>query len=102
MRNGSKGYLEWAQRHALVRYADPILINMYSEVLQRFRLAGRGGREGCRPPARLRQRIDTFCDPLPFYYDTPEAQNTEKHRCPLNAVTQRPVAMYHSWDSQNA
>jgi anaerobic selenocysteine-containing dehydrogenase len=39
---------------------------------------------------------------LPFYYDPLEAQVTDKHQYPLAAVTQRPMAMYHSWDSQNA
>ena len=29
-----------------------------------------------------------------------QATNTAKY--PLNAITQRPMAMYHSWDSQNA
>ena len=27
---------------------------------------------------------------------------TDAHKYPLNAITQRPMAMYHSWDSQNA
>ncbi|MFT5115201.1 MAG: anaerobic selenocysteine-containing dehydrogenase [Parasphingorhabdus sp.] len=101
-RNFNQGYLEWAQRHRLVRYADPILIHVYSEVLQKFRLAAQGKRSGRQPPDRLRQRIDTFFDPLPFYSDTLEGQQTDKHRYPLNAITQRPMAMYHSWDSQNA
>jgi len=29
-------------------------------------------------------------------------QCSDTERYPLNAVTQRPMAMYHSWDSQNA
>ncbi|MDH3280668.1 MAG: molybdopterin-dependent oxidoreductase, partial [Gammaproteobacteria bacterium] len=102
MRNWNKGYLEWAQRHRLVRYADPILIHVYSEVLQTFRLAARGKRPGRQPPDRVRKRIDTYFDPLPFYYETLESQQTDTHRYPLNAITQRPMAMYHSWDSQNA
>ncbi|HSJ47621.1 MAG TPA: molybdopterin oxidoreductase family protein, partial [Gammaproteobacteria bacterium] len=51
---------------------------------------------------RLRKRVDTYFDPLPFYYEPLEAQYSDKHRYPLNALTQRPMAMYHSWDSQNA
>jgi anaerobic selenocysteine-containing dehydrogenase len=31
-----------------------------------------------------------------------EVQCTEKEKFPLAAITQRPMAMYHSWDSQNA
>ncbi len=102
MRNWNKGYLEWAQRHRLVRHADPILINLYSDVLQTFRLAAQGKRAGRQPPDYLRERIDTYFDPLPFYYEPLEAQLTDRHQYPLNAVTQRPMAMYHSWDSQNA
>ncbi|MDO8419748.1 MAG: molybdopterin dinucleotide binding domain-containing protein, partial [Rubrivivax sp.] len=30
------------------------------------------------------------------------AQQSDLAKYPLNAVTQRPMAMYHSWDSQNA
>jgi len=102
MRNWNKGYLEWAQRHRLTRYAEPILIQLYSEVLQKFRLAAQGRRAGKQPPERLRLRIATYFDPLPFYYEPLEAQFSDHRKYPLNAVTQRPMAMYHSWDSQNA
>jgi len=102
MRNWNKGYLEWAQRHRLTRYAEPILIHIYSEVLQQFRLAAQGKTQGKQPPDHLRQRIDTYFDPLPFYYEPLETQLSDKQRYPLNAITQRPMAMYHSWDSQNA
>jgi anaerobic selenocysteine-containing dehydrogenase len=84
MRNWNQGYLEWAQRHRLTRYAEPILIHIYSEVLQQFRLAAQGKTQGKQPPEYLR------------------AQLTDKRKYPLSAVTQRPMAMYHSWDSQNA
>jgi anaerobic selenocysteine-containing dehydrogenase len=102
MRNWNQGYLEWSQRHRLTRYAEPILIHIYSEVLQQFRLAAQGKTAGKQPPDRLRKRIETYFDPLPFYYEPLEAQLTDTHKYPLNAVTQRPMAMYHSWDSQNA
>ncbi len=102
MRNWNKGYLEWAQEHRLTRYAEPINIHIYSEVLQKFRLAAQGKGDSKQPPEHLRQRIETFFDPLPFYYEPLESQLTDKHKYPLNAITQRPMAMYHSWDSQNA
>ena len=102
MRNWNKGYLEWAQRHRLTRYAEPILIHIYSEVLQQFRLAAQGKTQGKQPPQHLRKRIETYFDPLPFYYEPLETQLSDKQKYPLNAVTQRPMAMYHSWDSQNA
>jgi len=102
MRNWNAGYLEWAQRHRLTRYTEPISIHIYSEVLQKFRLAAQGKRAGKQPPQRLRKRIATYFDPLPFYHEPLESQLTDTHKFPLNAVTQRPMAMYHSWDTQNA
>jgi anaerobic selenocysteine-containing dehydrogenase len=102
MRNWNQGYLEWAQRNRITRYAEPINIHIYSEVLQKFRLAAQGKSDGRQPPAHLKQRIETYFDPLPFYFEPLEAQLTDNAKYPLNAVTQRPMAMYHSWDSQNA
>jgi len=102
MRNWNKGYLNWARHFGLTRFAEPITIHLYSEVLQRFRLAAEGRRPGRQPPERLRERVRAYFDPLPFYYEPLEAQLVDTQRYPLNAVTQRPMAMYHSWDSQNA
>ena len=102
MRNCNKGYMQWAQSMGLRRDADPILIHIYSDVLQKFRLAAQGKRPGKQPPDHLRDRIETHFDPLPFFFQPLEAQSSDRQRYPLNAVTQRPMAMYHSWDSQNA
>ncbi|MEA3291512.1 MAG: molybdopterin oxidoreductase family protein [Pseudomonadota bacterium] len=102
MRNWNQGYLEWAQHHRLTRYAEPINVHLYSEVLQKFRLAAQGKSIGRQPPDHLRHRVETYFDPLPFYYEPLEAQRTDRRKYPLNAITQRPMAMYHSWDSQNA
>jgi anaerobic selenocysteine-containing dehydrogenase len=102
MRNWNQGYLEWAKRHSLTRYAEPINIHIYSEVLQKFRLAAQGKSDGKQPPDRLRKRVESHFDPLPFYSQPLESQVTDLHKYPLNAITQRPMAMYHSWDSQNA
>ncbi len=102
MRNWNKGYLEWARAHGMTRYAEPINVHIYSEVLQKFRLAAQGKRPGKQPPERLRKRIATYFDPLPMYHETLEANLVDTQEFPLNAVTQRPMAMYHSWDSQNA
>ncbi len=102
MRNWNHDYMVWAQANGLRRDKDPIVIHLYSEFLQRFRLAAQGKGEGRKPPERLRERVKTYFDPLPFYYAPLEAQCTDTQAYPLNAVTQRPMAMYHSWDSQNA
>jgi anaerobic selenocysteine-containing dehydrogenase len=103
MRNWNQGYHEWASRTRLRRYADPIVVQIYSEVLQKFRLAAQGrGEAAKRPPEHLRARIETYFDPLPFYYAPLEVNVSDTTRYPLAAITQRPMAMYHSWDSQNA
>ena len=102
MRNWNRGYMEWAQRVRIRRFGDPVMIHVYSEVLQKFRLAAQGKSPGRQPPEHLRERVATYFDPLPFYYAPLETQVTDAHAYPLNAVTQRPMAMYHSWDSQNA
>ena len=102
MRNWNKGYLQWARSQGMTRYAEPITIHLYSEVLQKFRLAAQGKRRGKQPPDRLRKRVEMFFDPLPFYHEPLETRLVDTQRYPLNAITQRPMAMYHSWDSQNA
>jgi len=102
MRNWNRGYMEWAQRMRIRRWGEPILIHLYSEVLQRFRLAAQGRWPGRRAPERHAKRVETYFDPLPFHYAPLEAQATDLEKYPLAAITQRPMAMYHSWDSQNA
>jgi len=86
----------------LRRFDNPLVIQLYSEVMQEFRLAARGKRAGRKPPEHLKVRIETYFDPLPFYYAPLEVQATDRNAFPLTAITQRPMAMYHSWDSQNA
>jgi len=102
MRNWNQGYLTWAQEHRLTKYDEPINIHIYSEILQKFRLAAQGKRPGRQPPDHLRKRVEEHFNPLPFYSETLEGQLTDTQKYPLNALTQRPMAMYHSWDSQNA
>jgi len=102
MRNWNDGYMDWAQEVGLRRDHDPIIIHLYSEFIQRFRLAAQGKGEGRKPPERLRARVERFFDPLPFWYEPLEVQASDRDAFPLAAVTQRPMAMYHSWDSQNA
>jgi len=102
MRNWNKDYLDWAHENGLIGKNGPIVIQVYSEILQSFRLAAQGKRDGRQPPDHLRERVETYCDPLPFYYVPIEQQRSDNEKYPLAAVTQRPMAMYHSWDSQNA
>jgi anaerobic selenocysteine-containing dehydrogenase len=50
----------------------------------------------------LRKRVETYFDPLPIWYAPFEGSLIDTGEFPLHAITQRPMAMYHSWGSQNA
>ena len=102
MRNWNREYLDFSKEMGLRQKNDPLMLALYSDVLQSFRLAAQGKSAGRQPPDHLRARIDTYFDPLPFWYPPLEDGATDRSAFPLNAITQRPMAMYHSWDSQNA
>ena len=102
MRNWNREYLDFAKEKGWRQKNDPVQLAIYSDTLQAFRLAAQGKAEGRQPPAHLRERIHTYFDPLPFWYAPLEDAATDLDSYPLNAITQRPMAMYHSWDSQNA
>ena len=90
-----------SHRGGFLDEARPIIHQLYSEELQSFRLAARG--HGSRqPPPQHRARVEAYFDPLPFWYAPFEDGAADDSRYPLHAVTQRPMAMYHSWGSQNA
>jgi anaerobic selenocysteine-containing dehydrogenase len=102
MRNWNRAYLDFAKEHGWRQKNDPVQLAIYSDTLQSFRLAALGKTAGRQPPDHLRERIATYFDPLPFWYPPLEEACTDLAAYPLNAITQRPMAMYHSWDSQNA
>lgn len=100
-KHANRAYLSGAKAMGLIGCDEQIVLNLYSEILQKFRLAGEG--HGTRqPPARLRARIARYMDPLPFWYAPIEESRVDATEFPLHAITQRPMAMYHSWGSQNA
>jgi sulfite dehydrogenase (quinone) subunit SoeA len=114
-RYANKDYLEFAEKHAL--FGTPpvqVILQMYSEPLQKFRLAGQGLYDGPQPSSLTdRERLATYFDPLPFWYAPLDGAKQQARRdrspsrsvdddYPLHAITQRPMMMYHSWDSQNA
>ncbi len=100
-KHANRAYLEHAHAAGWIPSTEPIVFQLYSEPLQKFRLAARG--HGPVPaPSQHRKRLDTYFDPLPIWYP-PFAENAEDDDAfPLHAITQRPMAMYHSWGSQNA
>jgi sulfite dehydrogenase (quinone) subunit SoeA len=100
-KHANKAYLETAVAMGLIDAAEPIVLQLYVEPLQRFRLAA-AGHGKVLPPAAHRERIETYFDPLPFWYMPFEEARVDRDTFPLHAVTQRPMHMYHSWHSQNA
>src|SRR5262249_47713409 len=100
-KHANRAYLQGAKAMGLIDRDDKITLQLYSETLQKFRLAAEGhGR--VQPPERLRAGIARFMDPLPIWYTPIEEARIDRARYPSHAVTQRPMAMYHSWGSQNA
>ncbi|WP_193141507.1 molybdopterin oxidoreductase family protein [Meridianimarinicoccus sp. MJW13] len=90
-------YQDWAVELGLFDAPQPYLFELWSEPLRRFQRAaeGHGDRQ---PPEHLRERVRRSMDPLPYWE---EPQGTDDSY-PIRALTQRPMAMYHSWGSQNA
>jgi anaerobic selenocysteine-containing dehydrogenase len=97
----NRKYLQWATGMGLIDKPEPIILQFYSEVLQQFRLAAEGHGD-MQPPRQHRERIVTYFDPLPLWYQPFEEAAVSDEAFPLHAITQRPMAMYHSWGSQNA
>ena len=92
------GYQNWAVDLGIYDSPQPYLFQLYVEPMRKFQLAAEGHGER-QPPEHLRQRISEAMDPLPIWYETDQQGN---EGFSVNALTQRPMAMYHSWGTQNA
>ncbi|MEZ5779583.1 MAG: molybdopterin oxidoreductase family protein [Paracoccaceae bacterium] len=92
-------YQDWAVGMGLYDKPQPYLFSLWSEPLQRFRLAAEGHGER-QPPEHLRAQLKAMMDPLPIWH--PPFGEAADADYPVHALTQRPMAMYHSWGSQNA
>jgi anaerobic selenocysteine-containing dehydrogenase len=93
-------YLDWATFFGFLPRPEPIIHHLYSETLQKFRLSAQGHGK-VLPPEEHRKRIATYFDPIPFWYEPFEEAMVSNNEFPMHAITQRPMAMYHSWGSQN-
>jgi anaerobic selenocysteine-containing dehydrogenase len=96
-RHANQPYLDYALEAGWIGSAQAIPLELYSETLQKFRLAAEG-HGALQPPDALRGRIRDNFDPLPKWQPLPDGDAA----FPLHALTQRPMHMYHSWGSQNA
>ena len=91
-------YQDWAVGMGIYDSPQPYLFQLYSEPMRKFQLAAEGHGER-QPPDHLRERIKETLDPMPIWYETDQHGN---EGFTVNALTQRPMAMYHSWGTQNA
>jgi anaerobic selenocysteine-containing dehydrogenase len=96
----NKRYQEWAVEKGFYDKEQPYLFQLYVEPLRRMQAAAEGVGD-IQPPDHLRERLKKAMDPLPFWY-APFGEDVDQDAYPLHALTQRPMAMYHSWGSQNA
>ncbi len=94
-------YQDWAVETGLYDKPSSYLFQLYSEPLRLFQRAAEGiGTH--QPPEHLCDRIKTCFTPLPSWYKPFEQEALNEDVYPLHALTQRPMAMYHSWGTQNA
>lgn len=100
-KHANRDYLEFAVHMGFIPKAEQVVMQIYSEPMQKFRLAAEGHGD-IQPPESLRDRVRTYFDPLPTWYQPIEESMVPLDEYPIHAITQRPMAMYHSWGSQNA
>ena len=96
----NSAYQNWAVELGLYDSPMPYIFNLYSEPMRKFQMAAEGVGEQ-QPPEHLREQLKAVMSPLPIWYST-QAKSEENNEYPIHALTQRPMAMYHSWGSQNA
>ncbi|MFN4262648.1 MAG: molybdopterin oxidoreductase family protein [Thioalkalivibrionaceae bacterium] len=102
-RYANKDYLDLAVHAGWVGNNNPITIELYAESQQRFKLAGQGLYDGpCPTKPEHKERLTQYFDPLPIWHKPLEQCRIDEDEYPFYAVNQRPMFMYHSWDSQNA
>ena len=89
------GYQNWAVDMGIFDAPSPYLFQLYSEPMRKFQLAAEGVGER-QPPEHLREQVRERMQPLPVWYGSTD------ETYPIHALTQRPMAMYHSWGTQNA
>ena len=99
-KQANQHYQDFAVAMGFFDSPQPVTFQIYCEELQSFRLAAQG-HGAVQPPEHLRSRILEHFNPLPKWYPPFEGAALDEQQYPLHALTQRPMAMYHSWGSQN-
>jgi len=100
-KHANAAYQDFAVKMGFFDTPQPVTFQLWSEELQKFRLAAQGLRAP-HAPEPYRGRILSAFTPLPLWYEPLEEQAVSGEEFPYHAITQRPMAMYHSWGSMNA
>ncbi|MDN2566800.1 molybdopterin oxidoreductase family protein [Aquibium sp. A9E412] len=101
MKHANRAYQDFAVKMGFFDAPQPVTFQLYSEILQRFRLSAEGLAEPAAPESHRARLVQAFT-PLPAWYRPLEEAGVDRAEFPYHAVTQRPMAMYHSWGSMNA
>ncbi|CAB1129311.1 Putative Sulfite/Sulfur reductase [Candidatus Hydrogenisulfobacillus filiaventi] len=125
-RNVNREYLTWAHSVGLIPYAKPVPTQVYSEIIQKFRLAGYGkwgganayflsiGRKdlavkNAAPPTdargqALRKILTQLFDPLPDWYAPLEWADDGSNPAEYPIITEHRHVnpwFYHHWENHN-
>lgn len=100
-KHANAAYQDFAVKMGFFDTPQPVTFQLWSEELAKFMLSAQGVREPIAPEQH-RERILSAFSPLPLWYEPLEEQAVDRDEFPYHAITQRPMAMYHSWGSMNA
>jgi len=100
-KHANRNYQDFAVKMGFFDTPQPVTFQLYNEICQKFRLSAEGVREPVAPETH-RDRLLAAFDPLPDWYRPLEEAGVDREKYPYHAITQRPMAMYHSWGSMNA
>ena len=82
-KHANKDYLEWAKSVAFNGSTDPIVFELYSETLQRFRLAARGHGDIQPPDSHRAAHRDDFSTRCPSGIRRSKARSSKVNKYPL-------------------
>ena len=101
-RHVNRDYIEWALDKGFRLTPTPVIFQLYSEPMQKMRLAARGFGTVVPPPRHMRRASRPISIRCRSGIRRSRTRRSGEAEFPMHAITQRPMAMYHSWGSQNA
>lgn len=100
-KHANRDYQDFAVKMGFFDTPQPVTFQIYNETLQKFRLSALGQRAPHAPETH-RERLLAGFHPMPQWYMPLDEAGRDATEFPYHAITQRPMAMYHSWGSMNA